>query len=323
MSTTPHTWRFFRAGGSDQVALETADDLRNLRRLDQKLWVALACPVKGLELDERTLALMDADGDGRIRAPEVIAAVEWACAMLKDPASLYAGGDLPLSAINASGDDGAQLLASAQEILKSLGKPNAQSITVEDATMREMIFSQSRFNGDGVVPIENIDEGTAARGVAEAIVAQVGATLDRGGKPGFTQASLDEFFAECTAFDAWWARAEQDAANILPLGEGTEAAFSALQGVRAKIDDYFARCRLAAFDARATAALNRQESDFLALATQRLEATSAEVAEFPLAFPLPQQCLHGVQIALLHTAHAGLWRQPTRDPGRGEQDESS
>jgi hypothetical protein len=58
MSTTSHTWRFLRAGGSDQVALETADDLRNLRRLDQKRWVALACPVKGLELDERTLAFV-------------------------------------------------------------------------------------------------------------------------------------------------------------------------------------------------------------------------------------------------------------------------
>jgi hypothetical protein len=280
--SSSHTWRFFRAGGSDQVALETADDLRNLRKLDQKLWVALACPVKGLELDERTLALMDGDGDGRIRAPEVIAAVEWACAMLKDPAALYAGGDLPLSSINTASEEGAQLLASAHEILKSLGKPSAASITVEDATMREMIFSQSRFNGDGVVPVENIDDA-ATRAVAEAIVAQVGTTLDRGGKPGITQAALDEFFAECAAFDAWWTRAEKEAATILPLGEGTAGAFSALQGVRAKIDDYFARCRLAAFDARATAALNRQESDYLTLATQRLEASSAEVAEFPLA----------------------------------------
>jgi len=282
MSTTSHIWRFFRAGGSDQVALETAQDLRNLRTLDQKLWVALACPVKGLELDERTLALMDADGDGRIRAPEVIAAVEWACAMLKDPATLYAGGDLSLEAIDASSEPGAQLLASAKEILKSLGKPTAQSITVEDTTMREMIFSQTRFNGDGVVPIQSIDD-EAVRSVGEAIVSQIGATVDRGGKPGFTQAAYDEFFAECAAFDAWWTRAEQDAANLLPLGDATAAAYSALQGVREKIDDYFARCRLAAFDARATAALNRQESDYLTLATQRLEATSAEVADFPLA----------------------------------------
>ena len=52
----------------------TGDDLLNLEHLDQKLWVALSCPVKGLELDEKTLAMIDADGDGRIRVPELIAA---------------------------------------------------------------------------------------------------------------------------------------------------------------------------------------------------------------------------------------------------------
>jgi hypothetical protein len=33
-----------RAGGFDQVKLETGADLLNLDQLDQKLWVALACP---------------------------------------------------------------------------------------------------------------------------------------------------------------------------------------------------------------------------------------------------------------------------------------
>lgn len=59
-----HVWKFFRTDGLDQVALETAEDLLALRALDQKLWVALSCPVKGLGLDEQTLALVDTDGDG-------------------------------------------------------------------------------------------------------------------------------------------------------------------------------------------------------------------------------------------------------------------
>ncbi len=282
MSPTKHTWRFFRAGGSDQVALETADDLRHLRELDQKLWVALACPVKGLEVDERTLALMDSDQDGRIRAPEVLSAVEWSCAMLKDPASLYAGGDLALASIDPTNEGGARLLKSAHEVLKSLGKAESSCITVEDSTMLEMIFSHTRFNGDGVVSLEIIDEPTA-RAVATEMIAQLGAKTDRSGKPGFDQATLDEFFLECNAYDAWWKRAESDAAALLPLGAETAAAYSAVQGVRAKIDDYFARCRLAAFDARATAALNRQETDYLALAAQHLETGSPEVAGFPLA----------------------------------------
>ena len=43
------------------------------------------------------------------------------------------------------------------------------------------------------------------------------------------------------------------------------AAVEALKAVRAKVDDYFGRCRLAAFDARALAALNRKEEEYLAV----------------------------------------------------------
>lgn len=68
MTTPTHRWRFFRAGGFDQVRLDTGADLLNLDQLDQKLWVALSCPVNGLEFDQRTLNLLDADKDGHIRA---------------------------------------------------------------------------------------------------------------------------------------------------------------------------------------------------------------------------------------------------------------
>ncbi|RZL41660.1 MAG: hypothetical protein EOP72_08100, partial [Variovorax sp.] len=83
MSSTPHTWQFFRAGGVDQVVIRTGEDIARIGQLDQKLWVALACPTRGIEFDPRTLDLIDTDRDGRIRPPELIAACEWACAHLK------------------------------------------------------------------------------------------------------------------------------------------------------------------------------------------------------------------------------------------------
>ena len=43
-----YQWRFFRSGGFDQVRVETADDLRHLGELDQRLWSVLACPASGL-----------------------------------------------------------------------------------------------------------------------------------------------------------------------------------------------------------------------------------------------------------------------------------
>ena len=102
----------------------------------------------------------------------------------------------------------------------------------------------------------------------------------------------DAFFAELAACDAWNKQAEDNHAVVLPLGDKTAAAFAAYQAVRAKVDDYFARGRLAAFDPRAIPALNRAETEYLAVAAKDLSTTAQEVAGFPLAHieidrPLP------------------------------------
>ena len=44
---------------------------------DLKNWYAIACPTTGVRFDLRTLELMDADHDGRVRSPEVKAALEY------------------------------------------------------------------------------------------------------------------------------------------------------------------------------------------------------------------------------------------------------
>ena len=80
-----HEWQFFRAGGVDQVSIRTGADIAHIGQLDQKLWVALACPTRGIEFDNATLDLIDTDADGRIRAPELVAACEWAVSMVKHP----------------------------------------------------------------------------------------------------------------------------------------------------------------------------------------------------------------------------------------------
>lgn len=86
----------YRAGGFDQVRLETGADLLNLGSLDQKLWVALACPTRGIEFDPKTLDLIDIDKDGRIRAPELIAATQWAGQAVKNADDLLKGSSSPL-----------------------------------------------------------------------------------------------------------------------------------------------------------------------------------------------------------------------------------
>lgn len=278
-----HLWKFFRAGGFDQVKLDTGADLMNLDQLDQKLWVALACPTTGLEFCPKTAALIDSDKDGRIRAPELIAAVKWAGTMLKNPDDLIKGGDtVALSAINDATDEGKQLAASARQILLNLGKKDATAISVVDASDASKIFSNTTLNGDGVIIPESASDD-ATKAVVADIAACMGTVPDRSTKPGIDQARADAFFAECVAFDDWHKKAEADKANILPAGDATAAAAAAVRAIKSKVDDYFGRCRLAAFDPRAVAALNRKEEEYLAVAAKDLSITAAEIASFPLA----------------------------------------
>ena len=116
MTAPLHLWRFFRAGGFDQPRIDTPADLLAIGQLDQKLWVALSCPVTGIEFDRRTLELIDSDGDGHIRAPELIAAVDWAAARLADT-SVLGSGVLTLAAIRTDDEEGAAIAAAARELL--------------------------------------------------------------------------------------------------------------------------------------------------------------------------------------------------------------
>lgn len=211
-----HVWKFFRAGGFDQARLDTAADLLNLKDLDQKLWVALSCPVKGIEFDARTLALIDSDNDGHIRAPEVLAAIDWAAARLTDSAVFEQKlPGVPLAAIRDEA-----VAAAARGLL-----PNGETLVT-------------------------VDVASAAE-------------------------------AEYTAR----AQAAWEAAGIAarPLGEATEAACAALTAVKDKIDDYFVRCRLAAFDDRAGAAMNASDDALKTLGAGALSADAEAVAALPLA----------------------------------------
>lgn len=67
--------------------MDRAEDLAHLGKLDPKLWSVLSSPTSGLEIDRRTLELIDSDHDGHIRVAEILDAVSWTCKLLKDPLS--------------------------------------------------------------------------------------------------------------------------------------------------------------------------------------------------------------------------------------------
>ncbi|MGE5492633.1 MAG: hypothetical protein ACM31P_15260 [Actinomycetota bacterium] len=276
-----HTWRFFSAGGFDQVRLDTGADLLHLDELDQKLWVALSCPVQGLEFDPRTLTLIDTDGDGHIRAPELIAAIRWAADRLNSPDTLATGGALPLAAIADNSDEGIRLLASARHVLEGLGKGQGAAIGVEDVSDSDRVFSGMAFNGDGVITAAACNDGL--KPVLAAIMDTLGSVPDRSGEAGIDQALADRFFTEAQAWVEWQTQPQSDP-GLLPLGADTESAFAAMANLRAKVDDYFTRCRLAGFDPRAGELLNGAPEDIRALGARSLTETDSDLAALPIAF---------------------------------------
>jgi hypothetical protein len=280
METSLHTWNFFRAGGFDQVRLDSGADLLALNELDQKLWVALSCPTRGIEFDSRTLDMIDSDSDGYVRVNEVLAAVAWIAPLLKNSESLSTAGDrLLLSNINDSTEQGRQILSAARHILKTVGKPEAIDISLVDLEGIEKFFAGLKFNGDGVLCAHQVEDAGLQR-VVEDIAKTIGEVADVSGEKGINQSHVAQFFAQSVEYVAWYAKAE---AGVLPLGESSVSAALALNAVKAKIDDYFTRCQIAAYDGRATLSLSRSVDDYQKLAMGNLSADNAEVAAFPLA----------------------------------------
>lgn len=275
-----HVWKFFRAGGFDQVRIETGDDLLALDQLDQKLWVALACPTAGIEFDARALELLDTDKDGRIRAGEILDAVRWLRAVLRDGDELVLPGHaVRLDSIDPDSPEGARVLASARRILANLGKAEATEIDLDDTRDTGRIFAQTRFNGDGIITAEAADDD-ALRGVVADIIACLGSEPDRSGLPGIGQDRIDAFFAQVEAYSDW-------------LGLGGEASVSAeagaaLEALRDKIDGFFLRCRMAFYSDAAAQTVNPSAELFQPLTGASTADTVAALRPLPLAAAFPQ-----------------------------------
>jgi hypothetical protein len=285
-----HTWKFFRAGGFDQVQIDNGADLLALKGLDQKLWVALSCPTRGIEFDTKTLDLIDHDADAHVHANEVLAAIAWAGSLLRNSDLLVEGSDrVALADIDDSSEEGQRVLASAQYILKTLGKPDAAEISLADMADIEKFVAGLEFNGDGVVPASQIKDA-GLRKTIEDIMKCRGSVMDVSGNAGLNQEINDAFFAEVAIFSDWGVKGDADA-DIQFLGDKTQAAADAFHAVKEKVDDYFTRCQMAAYDARAAVPLSRSTEDYEGIAAQTLSAKNTDIASFPLATVEPDKPL--------------------------------
>lgn len=281
-TTSTHQWRFFRSGGFDQVTIATPADLQHLSELDPKLWTVLNCPTTGLEFDEATLAIMDQDGDGQIRVPEILAAVNWSCERLADLSVMFAAPGLPLAAIASTDELGAGIKHAAEQVLIYSGKTPQDELQVADLLDSTRLFSADHFNGDGVVVSELTTDPELQQFIAD-IMATQGGVVDRSGSEGVNSETLEQFMLQAQSVLDWHAAYSQNDVALCPLAEQTADAVAAFEVVQAKIDDYFIRCQLAAFDERATDNLNPATSVYDSLANKMLAAAETDIAALPLS----------------------------------------
>lgn len=278
-----HIWQFARVGGVNRVTLERGADLANLDQLDQKLWTALSCPADGLELSPQTLQLIDTDNDGKVRVPEILEAVNWLISLINNPDDLISRPrSLPLSAIDTSGEEGQALLASARQILQYLGKPEATELSVAETSDTEAIFAGTAFNGDGVITALSTDNEELQKLIAE-IGTVTGTTRDRSGEEGISEEQIEAFFTKCEACLKWHDLSKEQEKEILPFGEKTREAYQLFLLLKAKIDDYFLRCRLAEFDPASAETLNALTARIETINDKNISECLAQIEDFPLA----------------------------------------
>lgn len=295
-----HTWRFFTAGGFDQVRLDTAADLLHLEQLDQKLWVALSCPTQGLEFSDRTLNFLDTDRDGYIRPPELIAALHWVAEQVTDPEWLIrypvqALQRLPLSALKTSHPHGLQRFTTARQLLAEAGKPEQDFITLEDVTLAQP--DKAPANGDGVVTMASTQANMdAARTVMSTALALYPGVQDRSGDAGIDQALLERIKQEVSERQTWlhWGqelsqRQERKAVEggLFISGQETEALFALYQTLQPKIDDFFIRCALGRFDERLSDWKPGFDELLKQLTPQQMGQDNTGLLSLPLAQPAP------------------------------------
>lgn len=272
-----YKWEYESVGGTTRVKITKGDDIAHLSELDPKMWTVLSCPVQGLAIDEKSLLYMDCDGDGKIRINDVVCTSKWVTAAVRNPDLLLEGKDsISLDDFNQEDALGRKLYNSSLQILKNLGKEDG-IISIADTADMTVVFSKTRFNGDGVITEASSDEAEVKSAIAAA-VSVYGGVQDRSGAMGVDAGLVERFYKDLADYAGW-----NSAALEAPYGDRTDAAIAAYDALDAKIRDFFMRSRLAAFSPESLQTLDVQTSQIQAISSADLTGKMDDIASYPVS----------------------------------------
>lgn len=254
-----------------QVRLMSGADIDALATLDQKYWLMLSCPVKGLGEGETIGQLLDTDKDGRVRVFEVLAAIDWLRPRLNDFELLFnPAKGLSLADIRTTTPEGEALVKVFQRL--------APEGTLTMATMDEAIakFRAQVDNGDGVVPATAAGEAWTALG--EAIVAVTGGAIAIDGTKGITKDVMETFLKARADYEGWKQAAPTTA--DFPATIDPAKASAAVNAIAAKVDAFFLACDMVRYNPAAKATFDAP-TDVTQLATAPICLPDAEAYTLP------------------------------------------
>lgn len=225
--------RFRRYGRSRQLVIASGEDLTTALALDSARWAATGAPVDGIMIDAALLRYLDGDGDGRILAHEVRAAISWSLATFSDLRGISTCSDtLKVGDLAQNGPDYDRLVGSLDRLRARLGKAPDASVSLQELRAYANERQTRPVNVAGIVLPEAAPDESLRSFIDDAIRA-TGGTQHPSGELGLQLDQSDAFVSGIDSFLAW--RDRQPA----PFGADTPALAELVRMLTAKIDQYF------------------------------------------------------------------------------------
>ena len=242
------TFTFVNYGGSYQLRIDDAEDLRHLDNLDDPFWMATSAPTDQMICDSGALEFLDSSGNGRIISGELRQARQWLFRVLKNLDGVSEGREvLELEDVDETEPEGAQLLVAARRILANLDRGHAPNISLAEIRNTRAILAKGAVNGDGIVPPHCVEEPDLQRLLSD-VAATMGTRAGIDGTGGIDSGLLDEFVAQARALLAWQRKVSdpksKEHATLLPLGTKTPIGYRIFARLQAAVHRYFKLCEL-------------------------------------------------------------------------------
>lgn len=148
---------------------------------------------------------------------------------------------------------------------------------------------ESILKGEASVSLDNVNtesaEGAKFEAAAKGIFKSLGMTAGEITLAETAQVlAAQQHYQDCCDYNDWFTAGEGNEA-VAPYGADTAAALAAVEALNNKIEDYFMRCKLIAFNSGCSATLAVSAEKIGELNALDLSTCGAQIASYPIASP--------------------------------------